>query len=125
MPRKSLTPIADNLSYQHTSPLEIALWHQKTFPDTSLSGQQAKLREEKQEWAHGHNIEELADCYIVACGLLRFPSKDAQIAFWWVEEQCLLHAIFSSDLLKAVDNKMKVNYNRVWKTTSDGAYHHV
>lgn len=125
MPRKTIFPISSDIVSTHTSPLEIALWHQKTFPDTSLLGQLAKLKEEKQEWAHGHNIEELADCYIVTCGLLRFPSKDASIAFWWVEEQCLQWGIFSTDLLKAIDNKMKVNYNRVWKATNNGAYHHV
>ena len=69
------------------TPLDIAKWHEKTFPDTSLTGQKAKLQEEKQEWRAGHNIDELADCYIVACGLLRFPSKDAAVAFHFVEEQ--------------------------------------
>lgn len=107
------------------TPLDIAKWHEKTFPDTSLTGQKAKLQEEKQEWRAGHNIDELADCYIVACGLLRFPSKDAAVAFHFVEEQCLLNSIFASVLLKAVDNKMKINYNRKWEATKNGAYHHV
>ena len=107
------------------TPLEIAQWHEKTFPDTNRAGQVAKLREEKEEWRTSHNIDELADVYIVACGLLRFATKDAAIAFHFVEEQCLLNGIFASVLLKAVDNKMKINYNRKWEATKNGAYHHI
>lgn len=107
------------------SPLDIAKWHEKTFPDTTLEGQKAKLEEEKKEWLESHEIDELADIYIVACGLLRWPAPDAKWAFWYIEEAMLDNAIFASALLKSVDNKMEINYNRKWKATKDGAYHHV
>ena len=50
---------------------------------------------------------------------------DAKWAFWYIEEQMMNNAIFASALLKSVDNKMEINYNRKWKATKDGAYHHI
>lgn len=110
---------------KNISPLEIAAWHQKTFPDTGLEGQIAKLEEEKKEWEASKDLMELADIYIVACGLTRYSSAYSMMAFHFVEEECMLNAIFHKDLLEAVDKKMGINYNRVWKATKEGSYHHI
>jgi len=111
----------------HVSVLEIAKWHEVTFPDTTLAGQKAKIKEEKREWAKSNcaDISELADIYIVSCGLTRFDSAEAMMGFHYVEEQCMFWGIFHQKLLIAVDKKMQINYNRVWKATPDGAYHHM
>lgn len=110
---------------KHESALEIVDWHKKTFPDAGLEGQKKKFKEEKQEWARSHDIMELADIYIVACGLLRYSTMDAMMVFHYVEEECLLNSIYHADLIKAVDKKMNINYHRIWKVTNNGSYHHI
>lgn len=121
---KRQLPVVEVTSSRAT-PMEIATWHRNTFPDTGLQGQKSKLNEEKREWSKSHDIMELADIYIVSCGLLRFDGAEAMMGFHFVEEQCMLFGIFHKTLLNAVDRKMQINYHRVWKATSDGAYHHI
>ena len=45
-------------------------WHKQTFPDATLEGQVKKFKEEYDEYYAGQqNICELADMFIVACGM--------------------------------------------------------
>ncbi len=57
--------------------LSIAKWHEQTFPDTDLQGQLAKFQEETDEYAEDESLAELADMFIVACGMTRFDNMAA------------------------------------------------
>lgn len=108
----------------------IADWHKETFPDATYDGQMDKATEEMMEFAKSgfKDITELADMYIVACGLIRFTEPGAMMAFGATFS--FFNDMFKKDpktldkLEAAVDAKMKKNRKRVWKKTSEGAYHH-
>lgn len=111
----------------------IARWHKETFPDETLLGQLNKFQEEKKEWQASQHItetgaimgdvSELADMFIVACGISRFGHIDAMWNFARVAHE-LEHSCFSSgDLEHAIDEKMEINRSRKWKHI-DGNYHH-
>ena len=114
--------------------LSIAQWHKDTFPDATLDGQKLKWMEEKREWkeslrpatedfVHG-DIDELADMFIVVCGLIRFSNTEAMFCFGSVEQE-LYDSLFSqSDLEDAIDKKMERNRARIWKKQDGGSYHH-
>ena len=110
---------------------EIADWHEKTFPDATLDGQCKKWQEEYKEFRASEGVlEELADMYIVACGLSRFDNVCAMNAMHNVGEfvellgmrlkdKGLAHELF--DLVVAY--KMAKNMRRVWNKKS-GLYKH-
>ena len=114
---------------KHESIASIIAWHTETFPEATLNGQIEKYLDEKVEYttavALEDKIEELADCFIVACGIARFnpvygsrflgqgfdmftENKDATIA----------------SLQDAIDAKMKTNRKRKWGK-GKGNYQHV
>lgn len=105
----------------------IVEWHEKTFPDATLDGQIEKFVEEEGEYNENPNLLELADMYIVACGISRFDSILALKYFAKVRRK-LNNRIWArcggNDVFRAVvEDKMKKNRNRVWGKSGDGVYH--
>lgn len=111
----------------------IIAWHRETFPDETQLGQWEKFREEKIEWEQSKHITddglivgditELADCFIVCCGLARFNNLEALYAFRTVAAE-LENSIYATvDLEEAVDAKMAINRGRTW-THNGGHYKH-
>lgn len=106
----------------------IAKWHRETFPDTTLDGQITKFNEEWDEyfWAktREEKIKELADVFIVACGIARF---DLQEGLYYIGDAWQLYADSPfgwDDLGPAIEAKMKRNRTRTWGKTAEGTYHH-
>ena len=56
----------------HETVMTITEWHAKTFPDATMEDQLRKFDEEMEEYDRTPTFEELADMFIVACGLCRF-----------------------------------------------------
>lgn len=105
---------------------EIKIWHEQTFPDTSLSEQLLKLEEELQEWDDAVNTEnelkEAADIFIVCCGLKRWNSYVGS----FVRDNLIDYYVSSYDLLKCyIITKFDKNKKRVWQKQSNGTYHHI
>lgn len=104
----------------------IIAWHKKTFPDATLEGQKAKFEEELNEYNENTTLQELADMYIVACGIARFDSIVA-VEYFAIVYKALMDwkTIGSVELVKQIVNKkMEKNRKRVWKKTGPGQYHH-
>lgn len=106
--------------------LSIAKWHEETFKDANLDGQKAKFEEELAEYNEAVNMQELADMFIVACGISRFDSVVAleyfavvfkALASWKVVGACAV-------LQTVIDEKMAKNRKRIWNKTGNGTYHH-
>lgn len=113
--------------------------HQKLFPDVTLMSQIAKFDEKYDEMLEATKhiaeepdkfLEELADMFIVACGITRFNEalgyclcKSIVDDFIYKEDDkgnnCL------SELTIKVIEKMNKNIKRVWSKTADGNYKHV
>lgn len=115
--------------------LSIAQWHRDTFPDATLAGQKEKWQEEKREWKESlrpategfvlGDVSELADMFIVACGLTRFSDAEAMFCFGRVERELCASLFTTPDLEHAIDEKMERNRARVWKKQDSGSYHHI
>ena len=113
-------------------------WHAETFPEATGSGQLSKLNEEVNEYVairaddFGVGLEELADIFIVGCGLARFSNPGALMAFGFVYTECIDYCknfgndvVFYLDLVsEAVVKKMETNRQRKW-TKGKGEYKHV
>lgn len=102
-------------------------WQEKTFPDATLEGQIKKFNEEYGEYHIAcPDMRELADMYIVACGIARFDSVVA-LEFFSVVFQ-ILHSWNTVGAVyvfkEIIDEKMEKNRKRIWKKTGDGIYHH-
>lgn len=106
--------------------LSIAKWHEQTFPDTDLQGQLAKFQEETDEYAEDESLAELADMFIVACGMTRFDNMAALGCFAIVADCLSKHKNFAASVIFAeeVAKKMVKNRNRTWEKTPQGNYHH-
>ena len=91
-----------------------------------MEGQKSKFEEELNEYNENTTLQELADMFIVACGIARFDSIVALEYFAivfkalkdWKTVGCV--ALFQ----EIVNNKMEKNRNRVWNKTGNGIYHH-
>lgn len=99
----------------------IIKWHEETFPDATMERQMAKFNEEYDEWKDAKTPEEsnkeLADMFIVACGLARFTYDPMFFS--------LVHTLGNSlDLHKSINEKMKLNRTRQW-TKGNGEYKHI
>lgn len=102
-------------------------WHEQTFPMADLQGQLAKFDDELAEYGESECLEELADLFIVACGIARFDNVSALVAFERVCEILKLWRVNYGKpvpLQMAIDNKMAVNRNRKW-AVGKGNYQHV
>ena len=107
-------------------------WHEQTFPDATLDGQMDKFQQELKEFAatlepdadYNHLLEELADMYIVACGVARFSIERALSCFTVVNAFKDLYRLCSFELEEMVDKKMAINRQRKW-SIGKGNYQHV
>ena len=113
--------------------------HQELFKDVTLMSQITKFSEEYNEMEEAIKhiddnpeafYEELADMFIVACGILRFNEALGK---------CLCKSIvddftykkdeegndYLSVLTTKVIEKMNKNIKRVWSKTKDDCYKHV
>lgn len=113
----------------HESIASIIAWHTETFPEATLDGQIAKFLEETIEYKTATSVsamvEELADCFIVACGIARFNPVYGCRYFGDV------FSIFTSNngitvskLQDAIDAKMEINRQRKWNK-GNGEYKHI
>lgn len=104
----------------------IIAWHRKTFPDATLEGQRIKFEEELNEYNENVTLQELADMYIVACGIARFDSMAAMEYFAVVFKAMRDWKIAPVPyvLQEIVNKKMEKNRKRVWNKTGEGQYHH-
>lgn len=113
---------------KHESIASIIEWHTKTFPEATLDGQIEKFLEERVEYATAenaaHEIEELADCFIVACGIARFnPVYGSRFlgetfnAFTQNQDATI------AKLQDAIDTKMRVNRKRKWNKIGNKFQH--
>lgn len=104
----------------------IIAWHKHTFPDATLDGQKTKFEEELNEYRQDKTMLELADMFIVACGVARFDSIVALEYFAVVFKALLEWKIIGAwgVLQEVVNTKMAKNRKRVWKKTGNGTYHH-
>lgn len=105
--------------------MSIAKWHEQTFPDATLQGQLEKMSEETAEYIVDNSLEELADMFIVCCGMTRYSGIAAVVFFNNVFAE--LNKLTPADRInfdKIVDAKMEKNRARVWAKSGDGLYHH-
>ena len=104
----------------------IIKWHKETFPDATLDGQKVKFEEELNEYREDKTMLELADMFIVACGVARFDSIIAleyfAVVFRTVKDWKFISA--GGVLQEVVNTKMEKNRKRVWAKTGEGSYHH-
>lgn len=102
-------------------------WHEQTFPDATLEGQLEKYQEEQKEWilSGEKDLSELADMFIVACGIARFDIHEGVFyisdVYEWVNGDLQLSM---PQLVAEVERKMAKNRKRVWNKTAVGSYHH-
>lgn len=101
-------------------------WHEKTFPNATLCGQLLKYKEEREEYEESKSMLELADMFIVACGVGRFDSLAAAECFSFIPDllACDGGVGAYAEFQECINSKMEKNRKRVWVETTDGAYHH-
>lgn len=106
----------------------ITEWHEETFPDATEEGQHSKWDEEIYEVMHARGkkkLEELADLYIVACGLRRWNTEEFNERIDYVSGIASRNGWDAKELWDTVCKKMEKNRKRVWKKTGAGKFHHV
>ena len=104
-------------------------WHTETFPEASLDGQITKFLDERVEYICAttpeEKLTEMADCFIVACGIARFNivygSRFLGEAFDMFTEA---KDVTIDALQKAIDAKMAINRQRKWGK-GKGNYQHI
>lgn len=114
---------------KHESIASIIKWHTETFPDATLDGQIEKFLDERVEYATAesaeHEIEELADCFIVACGIARFnPVYGSRFLGETFNAFTQNQGATIAKLQDAIDSKMRVNRKRKWNFAG-GKFQHV
>lgn len=106
--------------------LSIAKWHEETFPCSTLEGQLQKYDEEKEEFAKSDrkDLSELADMFIVACGIARFDMcwgiRTLNNVVFWQQ----IGGFDTPKLCEAIEKKMEKNRKRVWVKSGEGHYQH-
>lgn len=109
---------------QKESVRTIIEWHERTFPHATLDGQVAKFAEEHDEYLNAprnNKLSELADLFIVACGIMRFSPWYGARAMEEVSQFAERHK--KRNFEEAIDKKMAINRARVW-ACHNGMYHH-
>lgn len=104
-------------------------WHEQTFPDATLEGQLEKFDDEVKEFWGCELLSEdaateLADCFIVACGIARFNNVEAIKAFSFVVGYLLNDKELTQMFNIAIDKKMAINRKRKWGI-GKGNYQHI
>lgn len=105
----------------------IIRWHSETFKDATLDGQIEKWNEESKEFRETQytDAHELADMFIVACGIARFDINMGLYCFAEIYDFLGSDIPFDiKELIKAVNEKMQKNRKRIWNKTGNGTYHH-
>jgi hypothetical protein len=105
----------------------IIQWYKETFPNATLEEQLMKYQEEQIEWVESDytNVKELADMFIVACGIARFDAWEGlfymhDVYDWYLGSE----EIHFDEVKKAINEKMEKNRKRVWNKADNGTYHH-
>lgn len=101
--------------------------HELIFPKANIGTQILKLEEEFSELENAENFEEvikeLADCFIVCCGIYRFSRRIANLCASNIID-CVreegIRDIFKSEVIK----KWEFNKKRKW-ILKNGIYHHI
>ena len=110
----------------------IIQWHKDTFPRADFEGQVKKWEEEYDEFLAARTnkdaaemLSELADLFIVACGIMRFNLvQGCQRMLLWNELR-YTHGWAFSTCEGTINKKMKKNRARKWEYLGNGNYHHV
>lgn len=110
--------------------------HAELFPDTDLNAQLIKLGEEGKELMEidptdtAQCKEELADIFIVACGIGRFCETLSRIIIIGIVDPLMEEDEEDEDnnymvqLIAAIIDKMNRNIDRVWDK-KNGVYKHI
>ena len=100
-------------------------WHETTFPDATLEAQIKKFKVEYLEYriSNPKDITELADMFIVACGIARFDYIKSFSFFTLIDEILESSSFIDADFMKAVDEKMEKNRKRIFEY-NNGMYQH-
>ena len=122
---KSLIPKEEDVA-------TIIQWHKDVFPEANFEGQMKKWEEEYGEFLTARTRKnaaemgaELADLFIVACGIMRFNLiQGCQRMLLWNELR-YTHGWALSTCEEAINKKMKRNRARKWEYLGNGNYHHV
>lgn len=104
--------------------------HKQLFPNASIETQCAKFEEEYNEAANAEGmnfIKELADMFIVACGIGNFNLPISNFLCGYIVNKTLANE--NSDLMMPllmlhICNKMNKNQERIWNETESGYYKH-
>lgn len=100
--------------------------HKKLFPNATAGNQLWKLEEEIEEWHNAdteHEIEELADIFIVCGGLYRwYPLTATSVAncFRIINRS----KICDDDIETIINRKWQINLKRKWEWNGK-TYHHI
>lgn len=116
-------------NFEKVGPLaeKVSEVHKQLFPNATLETQCAKFDEEYNEYLEAEGIEaleEIADMFIVACGIYNFNKAIGNLLCGNIVEK--LHkdlGIFIA-FRDAVCEKMNKNQKRVWAETETGYYKH-
>lgn len=103
-------------------------WHEQTFPDATLEGQEQKWEDERDEWentSYGskYELEELADMVIVCCGIMRFDYVEGFNYLAATLGRIQVMPTNGKDLWGAVERKMAVNRQRKWNKIGNKFQH--
>lgn len=113
---------------KHESIASIVEWQEKTFPEATLSKQLEKYMDERDEFlaalSRKDRLIELADMFIVACGISRFSSYSALECFEDIAWLTRINEISRYAMTKAIDKKMAINRRRKWNSLG-GKYQHL
>lgn len=111
---------------------DIMNWQAKTFPRSTVEGQIEKFREEFAELVSASTngasatavAGELADMFIVACGILRLDAAAGAKAFSDLIRIQVAMEVTDRRLNNAINRKMGINVTRKWRYR-DGQYKHI
>ena len=107
----------------------IIQWHEQTFPDATLEGQEQKWDDERLEWENTSSgtpdeLSELADMVIVCCGIMRFDYAKGFNYLSVTLAKLYVTPLDGEQLWSAVENKMAINRIRKW-SVGKGNYQHI
>ena len=107
----------------------IIKWHEHTFPDATLEGQEQKWDDERLEWENTSSgtpdeLLELADMVIVCCGIMRFNYAEGFDYLASTLGRIQVMPTNGKDLWEAVEHKMQINRNRKWGKQGN-SYQHI
>jgi len=129
---KDMIGIKDDDENKSEDVASIIQWHKDVFPRADFEGQVKKWEEEYNEFLTARTnkdaaemLSELADLFIVACGIMRFNLiQGCQRMLLWNELR-YTHGWAYSTCEGTINKKMKKNRARKWEYLGNGNYHHV